>query len=552
MYPTPLKDSGIDVTDIFCGCGGSTQGAVDLGLNVDMAINHWDLAVETHNTNHPETDHDCTDITRCDPRRYPTTRILWASPECVTHSLASGGNYDYEAELKRAQRDLFAEEPPLPDEAAERSRATMGDVIRFTRYHQYDIVVVENVVDIKRWPLYTDWLGEMHKEGYKHHEVYLNSMFCHPTPQSRDRIYVVFWKKGNEKPDLDFRFTAPCPKCDKDVEAVQSWRDTKLGRQRWGRYQQQYDYRCPHCAEVVTPYYYAAFNCIDWTIEAPKIGERDRPLAEKTMERIRYGLEEYGRDPLIIMTNAAEVERVRSAISDPCYTQTGTRSAAILSTDWSSLSGDNDAANKVALVAPFLSKQYTGYKRPLSLDEPIGTQTSTHSHAIVGLPMLASVNYFDDRCVPCCQAYPTQTTQTKWALVRPPAFIAELYGKSTAKSIDDRLGCVTAGGVNHAIIDTGAFLSYYYSSSQQVSRLDEPVRTVTTRDRAALVEAAQNVSVEDCTFRMLQPHEIQAAMAFPEKYVLLGNKREQVKMLGNAVTPPAARILLDACVATLA
>jgi DNA (cytosine-5)-methyltransferase 1 len=47
---------------------------------------------------------------------------------------------------------------------------------------------------------------------------------------------------------------------------------------------------------------------------------------------------------------------------------------------------------------------------------------------------------------------------------------------------------------------------------------------------------------------MLEPHEIQAAMAFGPSYVVLGNKRERVRQLGNAVTPPAARDLIAAVV----
>ncbi|HET7398971.1 MAG TPA: DNA cytosine methyltransferase, partial [Intrasporangium sp.] len=49
-----------------------------------------------------------------------------------------------------------------------------------------------------------------------------------------------------------------------------------------------------------------------------------------------------------------------------------------------------------------------------------------------------------------------------------------------------------------------------------------------------------------CRFRMLEPHEIKRGMAFPDEYVMLGTKREQVKMAGNAVTPPAARDLIAA------
>jgi DNA (cytosine-5)-methyltransferase 1 len=50
---------------------------------------------------------------------------------------------------------------------------------------------------------------------------------------------------------------------------------------------------------------------------------------------------------------------------------------------------------------------------------------------------------------------------------------------------------------------------------------------------------------------MLEPHEIQAAMAFLPDYQVLGNKRERVRQLGNAVTPPAARDLIAAVVEAL-
>lgn len=47
------------------------------------------------------------------------------------------------------------------------------------------------------------------------------------------------------------------------------------------------------------------------------------------------------------------------------------------------------------------------------------------------------------------------------------------------------------------------------------------------------------------------PHEIQKAMAFGDDYRVLGNRRERVKQLGNAVTPPAAEFLLGAIAAAL-
>jgi DNA (cytosine-5)-methyltransferase 1 len=50
---------------------------------------------------------------------------------------------------------------------------------------------------------------------------------------------------------------------------------------------------------------------------------------------------------------------------------------------------------------------------------------------------------------------------------------------------------------------------------------------------------------------MLEPHEIQRAMAFTGTYRVLGNRREKVRQLGNGVTPPAAEFLLRAVAASL-
>lgn len=73
--------------------------------------------------------------------------------------------------------------------------------------------------------------------------------------------------------------------------------------------------------------------------------------------------------------------------------------------------------------------------------------------------------------------------------------------------------------------------------------------TQTTVEGEAL--ASVELVVEDCLFRMLEPHEIQRGMAFAADYVLLGNKREKVRLAGNAVTPPAARVLGAAVVEAL-
>jgi DNA (cytosine-5)-methyltransferase 1 len=80
--------------------------------------------------------------------------------------------------------------------------------------------------------------------------------------------------------------------------------------------------------------------------------------------------------------------------------------------------------------------------------------------------------------------------------------------------------------------------------------VDEPLPTQTTREGDGL--CTLEVDVDDCYFRMLEPHEIAAAMAFAPGYIMLGNKREKVRLAGNAVTPPAARDLIAAVAESLA
>src|SRR5689334_9579080 len=116
------RASDITFTDLFCGAGGSSLGARSVGLSLRLAMNHWRVAIETHNTNFPAADHVCADVSATDPRRYPRTTVLLASPECTNHSRARGKRQP------SPQLELLSN--GHPDPAAERSRATMWDVPR--------------------------------------------------------------------------------------------------------------------------------------------------------------------------------------------------------------------------------------------------------------------------------------------------------------------------------------------------------------------------------------------------------------------------------------
>jgi DNA (cytosine-5)-methyltransferase 1 len=561
-----MSNSYLTVTDQFCGAGGSSAGAVAAGLTIKLALNHWRLAIETHGANFPDVDHVCEDISTVDPRRYLKTDMLITSPECTNHSLAKG------ARRKNAgQREIFR--APV-DPSAERSRATMWDVVRFAEFHRYRIIVVENVVDVRYWELWETWLLAMDRLGYLHRLVSLNSMHCHPTPQSRDRLYVVFWRKGNRAPDLDVRPEAPCQKCG-DVEAVQTWKaNNKSGnRNDAGRYKRQYVFTCPICRREVVPYYFCALNAIDWDIPAERIGDRKRPLKPRTLDRIRYGLEKFGRTPLVVTTNmTTDSGRVRP-VTDPGFTQTG-----------SALTG---------FVSPFLVETlYTqdGERRASSAGDPLPTQ-SGRAAAGVAMPFFVGTSYTggNGRYAHAGEeALATQTTAQDLAICVPPPFLVKLRGTENGQvqraiGVDEPIGTISAGGLHHgvvqgsalmtmrdhpamqlheltapldtqcgrqqaAVISRSPFLVQYYGTGRATSAA-EAVPTVTGLDRHALVDPGPQV--EDCYFRMLSSSELQAGMAFPASYKVLGNQRDRVKQLGNAVTPPAMAWLIRRCVASL-
>ncbi|EUA17264.1 C-5 cytosine-specific DNA methylase family protein [Mycobacterium xenopi 3993] len=265
----------LTLTDLFAGAGGSSTGAVSVpGIEVRVASNHWSLAIESHAANHPETDHIQADLSQIDPRLFPRTDALWASPSCTHHSSAQG-----KKRTDLQQPDLFGD--TLPEEAAERSRATMWDVVRFSEHHEYQAVIVENVVEVALWRPFRAWLSAMDSIGYNHRILYLNSMhaqvFGSGAPQSRDRIYIVLWRNGNRPPDLDrvLRPRAVCPDHG-EVDSRQVWKKPV----HWGRYRAQYIYTCSRtgCHRVVEPFYRPAAEAIDWAIQGQRIG--DKPLRE--------------------------------------------------------------------------------------------------------------------------------------------------------------------------------------------------------------------------------------------------------------------------------
>lgn len=555
---------------MFCGAGGSSQGVRRLaqkmngGIEVKLAMNHWKLAIETHNTNFPETLHDCTDISACDPRRYPSTNIGLFSPECTTHSPAGGNNHK---SLKK-QMELF--NTNKIDPATERSRQTMWDVCRFAEYHKYEGIIVENVVEAKtRWPLFDAWLNAMHILGYNHRCVYLNSMHCHPTPQSRDRMYIVFWKKGNNAPNLDFTPSAYCPCCEANVLSIQVWKKPNM---KFGKYRQQYYYACPVHGIKVDPYYYASFNIIDWSDRGTRIGDREKPLAPKTTQRINYGIDKYGSDPLVLPINGSEHSRgIIRSVKNTLGTQTSFAGSQALVSPFivnaQQQSGIDcrvrgaqevmqtipaSVGMRVVIPPPFIIDGGFDFKpsRVKTIDKELMPQTTQQTAGVAfpeGMPNEAQGVRGIGRELSC-----QTTAQTAGVVFQNKPLIVENKGWSRSTPSTHPLSTATTVGYQGLFHDgaINAFLSAYHHGSDVTKHITQESSSFPTKDSVGLT-TFQKPLYEDCFYRMLKPGEIKLGMAFDRDYVVLGSGRDQVKQLGNAVTPPVMEWLVQQVVASL-
>lgn len=528
----------VTVTDLFCGAGGSSTGAAAAGAEIVMAANHWSTAIEVHQANHPDTKHDIADISAADPRRYPVTDVLIASPECTNHSQARG------VSRKRQDPSLW----DAPDPSAERSRATMWDVPRFAEQNRYAAGITENVVEVTKWPMWPAWRLAMECLGYEIRLVSHNSMH-HGVAQSRDRVYIVWWRKGLN-PDLELELSGWCARCETHRPCRQAWKNGRTV----GRYRSQYVYACTTCGGEAIPATEPAASIIDWNLDTPRIGDRARPLADKTRARVLAGLQRYGWAPITTAGAGATFERTpgnraRPLFDQPVDTQQTTATTAI------------------ATPPGFLfNTAHQGRVSDLGNPHPTVCASDDRQSLII-------TNDHQNRArLATAEPMPGVTTGNRHALVVPMRNHGNAYEPDRQP-----LGAVTAGGFHHGLLMRNntspngpggemvtpvtepartvttsghqSLLMPYYGSSHP-HPVDQPIGTVTTKDRHALIDV--EAIVDDCGFRMLEPHEIAAAMAFPLGYIPdTYTKRDRVKLAGNAVTPPVMTWLMGRVIQAL-
>lgn len=547
--------------DNFAGGGGASTGIeAAIGRSVDIAINHDPDAIAMHKANHPASKHYCEDVWQVDPvvacAGHPVA-LAWFSPDCTHFSRAKGG--------KPVDKNI---------------RGLAWVTVKWALLVRPRVIMLENVPEIQTWgPLGADGRPDKTRTG-ETFDGFIRALTTgmpkeHPAfGEMRSALGI-----GSNSPeaarisaglgyDLEYRVLRSCDygapttrtrfyliaRCDGRpivwAEPTHAPKDSEAVRLR-----------------LKLPYRTAA-ECIDWSIPAQSIFERDKPLAENTLRRIARGIRKFvveNPEPFIVTVNHAG-DGFRGQDADkPLGTVTAKNGYGVVTpylTKFQQNSVGNDLHNPIdtvmagaqrfGLIAPTLIQYHseTGKDevRGQELSEPLMTVDTSPRYALsVAHVMKNYAGGYTGAGSAADAPLGTVTAKDHNSLVT--AHIMTMRNNMDGQPIDEPLTTVSCSGAHHAEVQ--AFLVKYFSNGA-AKPVDEPLDTVTTKDRFALVTIhGEEYMITDIKMRMLQPRELFSAQGFPSDYIIDHDadghpypKSKQVARCGNAVTPPVPAALV--------
>lgn len=591
------------IIDNFAGGGGTSTGLeAAFGRPVDIAINHDPEALAMHAINHPHTRHLCESVWDADPIKVTKNQpvgLVWLSPDCKHFSKAKGG--------KPVEKKI---------------RGLAWVTLRWAAKCKPRVIMLENVEEFKTWgPLLCDadgnwkpdpakrgktfdsFIRQLRAHGYTvdHRELRASD---HATPTIRKRFFLVARRDG--LPILWPAATHGAP--------------TSVGV----------------LAGKLLPHRTAA-ECIDWSIPCPSIFERKKPLADATMRRIAKGIMRYVVDsanPFIVGQGGPIYAGKPVSVHQPLGTiPTESHRSVVVPTLVQVGYGEREGqapraldiekplgtvvagSSKAALVTAFLNEHANASnQRVMPADEPLrticaqvkGGHFSMVSAALVGVggragdsrprgvdEPTATITAKYDTAIVSAHITKFRTGSTGGEMTEPVSTITagpkenpagaphalgivtsnliKLRGTSNAAATDEPLGTISAQGQHHA--EVRAFLLSYYGSETDSDSTNNPLRTITSRERFGLVTIqGQDYEIVDIGLRMLAPPELYRAQGFPADYIIDEipdpkllfvdgrqttewpltlprislTKSAQVRMCGNSVCPPLSEALIRA------
>ncbi|HHR5552134.1 DNA cytosine methyltransferase [Klebsiella aerogenes] len=467
------------IVDNFAGGGGASTGIeMATGRSVDIAINHDENAVAMHRTNHPDTLHYCENVFDVDPVAATGGKAVgfaWFSPDCTHYSKARGS--------KPVKREI---------------RGLAWVSVRWGLDVRPRVMALENVEEFKTWgPLLSCEMRpdpERSGETFRafvgmlstgipadHPALYECCDFLGISPDSKDakRLIAGLGYKVEYRELRASDYGAPTirkrffmlMRCDGQpiVWPEATHGDPKSAAVKAGK---------------LAPWRTAA-ECIDWSIPAPSIFDRKKPLAENTLKRIARGIQRFvvdSAEPFIVKCNHTSTNGKYD-----CFR--GQELGAPIQTITKKLG----YAIAVPRLVPFMAgnggSQYQA--KPRSIDKPLHTILK-QSRACVVAPVVArqfggSIGHRADEPSATITAGGGGKSQLVSATLIQMGYGERIGQSPRVLNLGKPLGTVVAGGNKFAV--TTAFLAKHYGGNYNGPGvgLDEPAHSVTTVDHHALI-----------------------------------------------------------------
>ncbi|PYE89613.1 DNA cytosine methyltransferase [Phyllobacterium leguminum] len=547
------------VADLLCGAGGSSTGAQraldELGLDMELVcVNHWPTAIKTHELNHPEARHYVQDISTVRPHIIVPEGyldLLMASPTCTHHSVARGGK-------------------PTSDQ----QRSDPWHVITWLTELRVKRLIIENVWEFTGWgpvdpetgkPIksrkgeyFHAWIETIKRLGFEPEWRKLNAA-DYGDATTRQRFILMARSDGR-------KVHWPMPTHRRRGEIGD---DLFSGAKPWR----------------------PASDIIDWSIKGKSIFNRKKSLAPKTLNRVYAGAVKHGwPQPFIVIlrnhmaaqgidaplpTIAANGQHI--ALAEPVIMNgrkgnqpKGVSSEPIPTLDtkggvWLAepyiLNRHGDGYGETRahsiheptptancdgggyLVEPFVLSQASGGS-PRAVSEPLPTSTTGGAggaHALISAYYGANAT-----CTSDADPLPTVTTKDRFGIVVP---VTHTRVTNNGRSIDQPIPTITtAKGGEFAVVLP---VTHEGGHSRGINANTDPLPTVTGANRGELA-VAEAAGEYDILFRMLEPHELAAAMGFndgDQEYEFAGTKTEKIKQIGNAVSVAKMKACVGAIMA---
>lgn len=476
------------IVDNFAGGGGASTGIeMAIGRSVDIAINHDPNAVAMHTTNHPDTLHYCESVFDVNPQLATAGRpvgLAWFSPDCRHFSKAKGS--------KPVEKEI---------------RGLAWIVIRWALAVRPRVMMLENVEEFKTWgPLIVSADGGQRPDPERAGETFeaFCGMLSGGIPAGHPALvecceFLGIAADGMQAQQLvaglgyavDYRELRACdfgaPTIRKRFFMVMRCDGVPV---TWPEVTHA-DPKSPAVqAGKLAPWRTAA-ECIDWSIAAPSIFGRKKPLAENTLKRIARGIQRFVLDnptPFIVKCNHTSTRSGYDcfrgqSLNEPLQTITKKHGYAIAVphlTKFRTGATGQEVTEPVPTITAGTSKRPGGNGHALGMVEAALTP-------FVGRQFGASVGHRADEP----SATITAGGGGKSQLVMP-TLIQMGYGERPGQEprvlqLDNPLGTVTAGGNKFATVS--AFLAKHYGGNYQGAGvdMDEPMHSVTTVDHHAAV-----------------------------------------------------------------